>query len=55
MMQGLNKEMTIKSLLSLALIMASLSEPERFPWWMAILVMVFVGVFRYFFSSREEN
>lgn len=44
----------MKYLLAGALMAASLSAPENFPWWMAGLVILFGVVFKYYFGREKR-
>lgn len=51
---AVKKERTMKGLLGLALIAASMSEPEKFPWWMAVILVLSYRVFIYFFGREKR-
>jgi hypothetical protein len=43
----------MKYLFAVALLAASLSAPEDFPWWMAVIIVVADLAFEKFFSSAN--
>ena len=41
-------------LLDGALVIASLCTPEKFPWWMAVILALSYRVFIYFFGREKR-